>query len=139
MPRPDQHSDDHLHPWVFIQSRVWVDRAGVEHEIIAMVDGYVASVISFCRRSARRIRRQVESYSMNELWQGLKNGGYDEEREFGYRRTDPAEDMAWLEATPLMHALRERLNHPSDERLAELIEAARLAYAVETGIDPATV
>lgn len=126
--RPSRHEGNLIHPWVFIQERVWVDTHGVEHEIALMEDGYVANVIAFCRREVRKMRPLVEAYSMSELWRGLKTGYHDDERAVDWRRRDRADDLAWLEATPLMRALRARLGDPSEKELAKLIKAAREAY-----------
>lgn len=128
MPRPNHHADNALHPWAFIQTRVWVDASGKEHVIADMPDGYVANVINFCRENVLRIRRLVEAYTMDELWQGLKTGQYDHERTFDHRRRDRVESLNWLEATPLLHALRARLGNPSDAELAKITAEAQAAY-----------
>lgn len=128
MPRPTHHTDDIMHPWVFIQNRVWVDTAGQEHVIDDMPDDYVANVINFCRDHAGQIRRLVEGYSMDELLEGLKTGKYDHERTLDYRKRDHDETLEWLEATPLIRALHERLGNPSAVELAKLVAAAQSAY-----------
>jgi hypothetical protein len=128
MPRPDQHANNVIHPWVFIQTRVWIDAKGGEHEIATMTDDYVANVIVFCREQARRILRLAQAYTMDELWQGLKTGHYDQERELDYHYRDQTEALEWLEATPLLHALLARLGNPSEAELAEITQASQEAY-----------
>jgi hypothetical protein len=102
--RPHMHEPNRLWPWVFDQHQVWVDVHGTEHEIESMPIDYVGNVIRFCRRRAVWIYVLVaDDRDDDEL--------LDEESD---ELTLPEEiDFnGWLELTPLMRALRRRLDRP---------------------------
>ena len=100
--RPHLHEPNRLWPWVFKQHQVWVDVHGTEHEIESMPLDYVENVMRFCRG------RAVWIYVL------VVDGREDGEL-LGEESDDPAlpEEIDfndWLEQTPLMHALRRRLD-----------------------------
>ena len=98
------HEPNRLWPWVFAQHQVWVDVRGTEHEIESMPLDYVQNVIRFCRRRAVWIYLLVA----DDLYDGEL---LDAERD---NPTLPAgmEFIIWLEQTPLMRALRRRIDRP---------------------------
>lgn len=102
--RPLMHEPNRLWPWVFRQHQVWVDINGSEHEIESMPRDYVANVIRFCRRRAVWIYVLVETERYDEEMEELD----EEDRR---RDVDPLaiDFVGWLEETPLMRALRRRL------------------------------
>lgn len=101
-----RHPSDQLAPWVFLQHQVWVDQAGVEHEIESMPLDYVQAVISFCHGQAYRIITILTIELWTRRWR------------LGVLMTDipdpldwsPSEEDAsgWLERTPVIIALRRR-------------------------------
>jgi hypothetical protein len=97
--RPLIHEPNRLWPWVFRQHQVWVDINGSEHEIESMPFEYVENVIGFCRQRA--------------VWIYVLASDDDEEdalhSETGTTDLVVIDFIAWLEATPLMRALRRRL------------------------------
>jgi len=99
--RPLMHEPNRLWPWVFRQHQVWVDINGSEHEIESMPLDYVDNVIGFCIRRA--------------IWIYLLVGESDDDGDLSEWHS-AADDhdliirrVAWLEATPLMRALRRRV------------------------------
>ena len=102
--RPLMHEPNRLWPWVFRQHQVWVDINGSEHEIESMPLDYVDNVIGFCIRRAMWIYLLVAG-----------SDGDDDEGELSeWRAASDDRDLiirrvAWLEATPLMRALRRRV------------------------------
>lgn len=98
------HEPNRLWPWVFEQHQVWVDVNGTEHEIESMPLDYVENVIRFCRR------RAVSIYV-------LVADGRDHEGSLDMESDEPPLSVGidfngWLEQTPLMRALRRRLDRP---------------------------
>ncbi|MDX6465364.1 MAG: hypothetical protein QOI27_404 [Gaiellaceae bacterium] len=103
--RPLMHEPNRLWPWVFRQHQVWVDINGSEHEIESMPRDYVANVIRFCRGRAVWIYLLVEHEGEDDL--------KPEWEEAEAERDALSIDFArWLEATPLMRALRRRVERP---------------------------
>jgi hypothetical protein len=103
--RPHMHEPNRLWPWVFQQHQVWVDVHGNEHEIESMSLDYVENVIRFCHRRAFSIYVLVSRSGDDEEL-------FDEESEELAFST--AVDLhAWLEQTPLMRALRRRIERPA--------------------------
>jgi hypothetical protein len=105
--RPLMHEPNRLWPSVFRQHQVWVDINGTEHEIESMPVHYVENVIGFC------IRRAVSIYLL-----AAEIDGEDGDPLGCHAAADDRDLMirmvAWLETTPLMRALRRRLEprHP---------------------------
>jgi hypothetical protein len=106
--RPLMHEPNRLWPWVFRQHQVWVDINGTEHEIESMPVDYVENVIAFCLRRALWIyvlvEHEDEDAGAPEVEWGAESGD----------RLLWVHAAHWLQETPLMRALRRRL----DERLA---------------------
>ncbi len=109
--RPHRHRPNRLWPWLFEQHQVWVDYYGNEQEIESMSAAYAANVLAFCHLEAGRI-------CLLALERML-------ERELGRRASDPelasalaaaGEPHAFLEQTPLVRALRRRLEDVPAER-----------------------
>jgi hypothetical protein len=112
-----RHAAGQLHPWVFRQHQVGVDRHGVEHEIESMPVDYAANVIDFCERNARRIWWTVASEDYLEALDqitGLMNDeAADAERVLrqrlkGLHQASLVNPLEWLHATPLFAALWRR-------------------------------
>jgi hypothetical protein len=102
--RPQMHEPNRLWPWVFSQHQVWVDVHGTEHEIESMPLDYVENVIRFCRRRAVWIYDLVaDERDHEELLD-------DEGNDAAYAAR--INFIGWLEETPLMRALRRRLDRP---------------------------
>jgi hypothetical protein len=100
--RPHMHEPNRLWPWVFEQHQVWVDVHGDEHEIECMPRDYVENVIRFCRGRAVWIYVLVSSHGDDEEL-------LDEE-DADLTLLDGIDFNGWLEGTPLMRALRRRLD-----------------------------
>ena len=101
-----RHPPDELPPWVFLQHQVWVDWAGVEHEIESMPLDYVQAVIRFCHVRAHRILTMVTV----ELWIRRRRLGeclIDPSGPLDWASEDESANE-WLERTPVMAALRRR-------------------------------
>lgn len=101
-----RHPPDELPPWVFLQHQVWVNRAGVEHEIESMPLDYIQAVIRFCHEQAHRILTIVTV----ELWTRRKRLDECLIDPSGPLDWASEEESAneWLERTPVMIALRRR-------------------------------
>jgi hypothetical protein len=110
--RPRLYEPDVLWGWVFLQHLIWVNIRGDAVEVEWMDLGYVANVVEFCRVRATRIRAIVNAEricTIAELvFTGDFEGGIQLWDEFESERT--LTDLAWLETTPLMRALRRRLD-----------------------------
>jgi hypothetical protein len=109
--RLHMHEPDHMWPWVFRQHQVWVDFLGSEHEIESMAIEYVQNVQNFCRKRAEQIRTLVYiDWVARALELALNGAGVEGARAALEPQSeiegDPEE---WLESTPLMIALRRRL------------------------------
>lgn len=102
--RPHMHEPNRLWPWVFAQHQIWVDVHGTEHEIESMPLDYVQNVIRFCRRRAVWIYVLAADDRDDEE---LLDEGADEPT-----LPDGIDFNDWLEQTPLMRALRRRLDRP---------------------------
>jgi hypothetical protein len=105
--RPLMHEPNRLWPWVFRQHQVWVDVNGSEHEIESMPLEYVENVIGFCVRRALWIYVLVEHDDEDVDTPELEWGA---EGDDGLSLLHAAD---WLEATPLMQALRRRFDRRS--------------------------
>lgn len=115
--RRRRHEPGRLHPWVFRQHQVWVDRHGVEHEIESMPRDYVRNVMGFCERNAWRVWWAVASDDLlDDIERVTELANVEPENarlqllsvieDFGREASrDPIE---WLQATPLHAALRRR-------------------------------
>lgn len=97
------HEPNRLWPWVFRQHQVWVDINGSEHEIESMPFDYVENVIGFCLRRAVSIRVLVDPESPFAEWAEALLEAEEGDRLLA------SHGAAWLETTPLMRALRRRL------------------------------
>ena len=112
--RPGLHAHrfppDRLHTFVFLQHQVWVDFYGNEVEIESMSRDYAAAVVAFCQMQAARIRRLVVFVRLVDQIVAVCAGVYPDERVLDECEAAtliaPAE---WLEQTPLIRALRRRL------------------------------
>jgi hypothetical protein len=109
--RVHMHEPDHMWPWVFRQHQVWVDFHGSEHEIESMTRLYVRNVIAFCRERAEKIRVLVYiDWVARALELALNGAGVEGAR--AALEAEPeieGDPEEWLESTPLMLALRRRL------------------------------
>jgi hypothetical protein len=105
------HEPDHLWPWVFRQHQVWVDFHGSEHEIESMTLLYIGNVIAFCRERAEQIRTLVYiDWVARALELALNGAGVEGARAALEAEPEITGDPEeWLEATPLMLALRRRI------------------------------
>lgn len=113
--RPGLHEPNRLWPWVFgPQYQVWIDIHGSEHEIESMPPDYVRNVIAFCQLRATRIRQLVEFDQLAEVLALLIRGQSEAAAALHTELTDrrPIPDEDWLEQTPLLRALRRRLDTP---------------------------
>lgn len=109
-----QFGEDQLDLRVFDQSEFWVDRLGTPHRLEEMDLSYRRNVIShLCthRESFHlgAIRRELIQHLGDELL-GAPSA-YALTTELGVPRTADLDALTWLEATPLMRALR-RLTPP---------------------------
>jgi hypothetical protein len=109
--REHMHEPDHMWPWVFRQHQVWVDFHGSEHEIESMSLDYVENVIKFCGERADKIRVLVYvDWVTRALELALNGAGVEGARTALELEPDiTALPEEWLETTPLMIALRRRL------------------------------
>jgi hypothetical protein len=108
--RPHVHEQNRLHPWVFLQGEVWVDYWGNEHAIALMPTDYVANVIEFCLRQAQRIRSLIALEALGDaVGLGLSGDLEEAKQRLGIGFGPESDATRWLEQTPLLRALRERL------------------------------
>lgn len=109
--REHMHEPDHMWAWVFRQHQVWVDFHGTEHEIESMALDYVANVVNFCRERAETARAHVYiDWVARALELALTGAGVEGAR--AALEAEPeieGDPEEWLESTPLMLALRRRL------------------------------
>ncbi|HEX4680490.1 MAG TPA: hypothetical protein VH210_14925 [Gaiellaceae bacterium] len=103
--RPDMHEPNRLWPWVFAQHQVWVDVHGAEHKIESMPLDYVENVIQFCRGRAVRIYVLAADDAGREELSDEEGGDQGAPGLIDF--------IDWLERTPLMRALRRRLDRPT--------------------------
>lgn len=96
--------------WVFGQDALWIDYWGNEIAIESMPVAYVANVLSFCHRQAERIHSLVAfdlvTDELTRLLAGARPDASVLREAEAALAVDPA---AWLEETPLLQALRRRL------------------------------
>jgi hypothetical protein len=105
-----RHVENQLHSWVFGQHQVWVDYYGNEHEIESMPLGYVANVVAFCRERAEWIRAITLADEMMDGIDAALAGRFDLLHKLPpIKLTAPGAELEWLEQTPLIVALRQRL------------------------------
>jgi hypothetical protein len=102
--RPLMHEPNRLWPWVFRQHQVWVDINGSEHEIESMPFDYVENVVGFC------LQRATWIYVLVAVENEERDGAEPEWGCDAGNRAPLVNAAAWLEATPLMRALRRRLS-----------------------------
>jgi len=111
---PRKHPPNRFHGWVVDQHQVWVDFNGNEHEIEQMPTEHVRNVIGFCHEQADRIRAIADQQLIMETLPGAvtlpgaASGWTATVVELHHRHTLPAE--RWLDQTPLLLALRRRLD-----------------------------
>jgi hypothetical protein len=103
--RPFMHEPNRLWPWVFRQHQVWVDVNGSEHEIESMPFEYVENVIGFCLRRAVWIYVLVEHEDEDDASAPELEWAAE-----GDDRLLMVHAAHWLQETPLMRALRRRLD-----------------------------
>jgi hypothetical protein len=114
--RPHRHPPNHLHGWVFVQRKVWVDYWGNEHEIESMPLDYVANVIRFCEERAERIHTIVSFDALCDVLVDLLVDGTDFARHAKRLSLGEEEPLDWLRRTPLLQALERRRNLESEEK-----------------------
>lgn len=98
---------------VFDQDAYWVDSDGVGHALSDMSEEYLRNVVSFLEDSSCRfhirsgVREVVESLvsalSAQTPWLALAD-------ELGISRIIDTDALVWLESTPLMRGLRQRVS-----------------------------
>ena len=99
-------------PWVFRQAEVWVDPYGSEHEIALMPLGELECAIKFCYFEAERIRNLCYVEWIGRGFDLKLNGvRLDLALTLAGPKPDTAGDpREWIEATPVLGALRRRLD-----------------------------
>jgi hypothetical protein len=112
-----RHEPGCLHPWVFGQHQVWVDRDGVEHEIESMPRDYVENVVGFCERNVWRMWWAVASAELLAKLAYITSLANADAQQAAlelrdllarYEREAAADAREWLQATPLYAALQRR-------------------------------
>jgi hypothetical protein len=96
---------------VFDQDVYWVDIAQVPHELDQMSDDYIANVIGFLEREASYFHTQTMLRMAIQVVGDLELGRLPGDllaEAIGAPRLDELTPAEWLEATPLIRALRAR-------------------------------
>jgi len=103
---------DQLDLRVFDQDRYWVDRYGVGHEIDDMSDDYVRNVIAMLEAQAEQFHvATVVRVALEVVGDALLGRIHGEvlASELGVGGIVDVDTTTWLESTPLMRRLRDRL------------------------------
>lgn len=112
-----QHAHGSLDLRVFDQAAWWVDIAQQPHRLEDMSDDYVANVIRFLLVDAGYFHRQTLLRELLQTYGDLLLGRTPADlvaRSAGVPRTSDLTPVQWLEATPLMRALRHRADRAGD-------------------------
>lgn len=108
--RPQCHPENRLHLWVLEQHQVWVDFWGNEHEVESMALDDVEGVLSYLREHASLMHAlrvcDLSLEAIERLDAGDTSGAELLEEAAQLKELDPHE---WLEESPLLRALRRRL------------------------------
>lgn len=93
------------------QEEIWVDRAGVEHEIAEMEPRYCANVVRFLLRQAEAIAHADSMAILSVRMPDFDTIAYDDVMSgIGVDEAAKADPVRWLQDKPLLRALRARLS-----------------------------